>query len=364
MHPSSFEHWPSMMYHPPPPLTIGPIMPPQPTISFPSQDLLSSYYSPSYSTKPSLLPTYHEQYTPSSYTTADTARCHLLPRYTSGVPHQMDTILYASGVPHQAVDTRLKARFDFSRLAESATSGDSPFPDDPFGSLVTSSWVARYPSVMRTGTVQQSGSARPRKEFICKFCQRRFTKSYNLLIHERTHTDERPYTCDICHKSFRRQDHLRDHRYIHSKEKPFKCTDCGKGFCQSRTLAVHRILHMEDSPHKCSTCGKTFNQRSNLKTHLLTHTDIKPYNCRSCGKEFRRNCDLRRHTLTHASSGGCENNNGTSFTCLSLDGAPASPSSVCDSGLESGDQDPGFDEEDEDSDASLSRENEIVDVEN
>lgn len=212
MHPSSLDHWTQMVYHTTP-LTVGSVVspqnpPPQCMSSLPPPELLGPYYKTPVPVHQPVcpIPTYHERFSPS---------------YSPSVYLSQSPLLCNNVLPQTPYETqfmsgsRFKTRFDFTRLAESATTADTRTPEDPFGALVNS-WCALGPRYVGPRTLTGNGSSRPRKEFICKFCQRRFTKSYNLLIHERTHTDERPYTCDICHKSFRRQDHLRDHRWAYN----------------------------------------------------------------------------------------------------------------------------------------------------
>ncbi|CAL8088965.1 unnamed protein product [Calicophoron daubneyi] len=79
-----------------------------------------------------------------------------------------------------------------------------------------------------------------RSVYKCSHCGRGFSKAYNRTIHERTHTDERPFGCNVCSRRFRRKDHLRDHSYTHLTSKPFICATCNRGFCQSRSLENHR----------------------------------------------------------------------------------------------------------------------------
>lgn len=128
---------------------------------------------------------------------------------------------------------------------------------------------------IRMGPIKVPGTTgiRMKKRFICQYCNREFTKSYNLQIHERTHTNERPYLCS-CGKAFKRQDHLRDHKYTHLKEKPFKCDLCGKGFCQSRTLAIHKATcsPADENLAKCTVCDQTFSSQPELNAHMQRHS--------------------------------------------------------------------------------------------
>lgn len=120
-----------------------------------------------------------------------------------------------------------------------------------------------------------------------------------MLIHIRTHTNEKPHRCPTCNKSFSRLENLKIHNRSHT----------GKGEGpkprRNRSLSLSNcgIYSAGEKPYICpyEGCNKRYSNSSDRFKHTRTHYVDKPYYCKmvGCLKRYTDPSSLRKHIKAH-----------------------------------------------------------------
>lgn len=125
--------------------------------------------------------------------------------------------------------------------------------------------------------LEKSSSEEHRKNITgriaCVRCGKQFASARAFEKHARMHNELRPHRCTICDVGFKLKVHLKKHNlYRHNTDYPCKCSVCGKGFKDTSAVRLHERIHSNERPFLCP-CGKAFKTRENLwgHRHRLKH---------------------------------------------------------------------------------------------
>ncbi|XP_041968588.1 zinc finger protein 879-like isoform X1 [Aricia agestis] len=168
------------------------------------------------------------------------------------------------------------------------------------------------------------------KEYVCKICERVFTKRANFSQHyNHVHLKKRPKvrSCHLCDEKvpgYKRAMHMEEkhglpaptcnacgmkfaypflvlehQKKVHMGEKKFACSICGKQVDTKYRLRQHEMVHKSDKPFNCVICDKQFKWKNNLQIHMAMHLNVRKHACNKCPAAFVQTSSLKYHMMKH-----------------------------------------------------------------
>ncbi|XP_058819808.1 zinc finger protein 26-like [Topomyia yanbarensis] len=136
------------------------------------------------------------------------------------------------------------------------------------------------------------------KQYQCTECGEKFARGENLKRHIRHLHSEAAYCCTYCPRKLKTREAQVLHERSHTGEKPFECRTegCDKRYASITDRRRHEMAsHTGERPHKCSYCLASFVRKRQLTIHERKHTGERPFVCNSCGKAFIDAPLLKKH---------------------------------------------------------------------